>query len=149
MIREAKKNLILHRETHLDQLAAQLKDSRVKKVIGTLLSANEPQEGISEDDGKYVEDLGLVVPKPQWKISNPIYQEVIPRALTWSTQTNINQQPASYTEPNGRLNINKLLKAFQQFFREHSGNSLMVPNNGLCWNSRFCISPSKKQSIKA
>lgn len=120
MIREAKENLILRRETHLDQLAFQLKDSRVKKVVTALLSGDENVQSIFEDDVKYTEDLGLIVSKPHWKMANPIYQEVVPRALTWSTQTNISEESVNYINPNGSLNLNRLLKTFQQFFREHS-----------------------------
>lgn len=120
MIRVAKENLILRRETHLDQLVFQLEDPRVKQVIGALLSGVESVESIPEGHVKYTEDLGLIVSKPQLAIANPIYQEVIPRALTWSTQVSINQQPANYVDSDGRLNVAKLLQAFQQFFRENS-----------------------------
>jgi len=34
MIDEARENLILRRETHLDQLADKLKEERVRRVIG-------------------------------------------------------------------------------------------------------------------
>lgn len=104
----------------MDQLTAQLKDARVKKVIESLLVGSEAYNGISEEGVKYTEDLGLIVSKPELKVSNPIYQEVIPRALTWTTQTSLNQKSALYIESDGRLNMMKLLKNFQQFFREHS-----------------------------
>lgn len=120
MIRTAKENLILRRETHLDQLAFQLTDPRVKKVVGALLSGKESPDDMPEDDIRYVEDLGLAVSKPNWKIANPIYQEVIPRALTWGTQTGLAIKSPLFIDASGRLNVPKLLEKFQQFFREHS-----------------------------
>jgi hypothetical protein len=71
---------------------------------------------------QYVYDLGLIkVNRPgQISIANRIYQEVIPRELTWGHQMGINQQQAWYVTASGRLDIDKLLAAFQQFFRENS-----------------------------
>ena len=65
-------------------------------------------------------DLGLIKTEGQLSIANPIYQEVIPRELTFSTQLTIAQEPAWYIRRDGRLDLPKLLAAFQQFFREHS-----------------------------
>jgi len=53
-------------------------------------------------------------------LANRIYQEVIPRELTYSTQLTITHQPTWYIQKDGQINISKLLTAFQQFFREHS-----------------------------
>jgi hypothetical protein len=54
------------------------------------------------------------------RISNRIYQEIIPRELVWVEQTSIMQQQAWYLTPQRRIDIPKLLAAFQQFFRENS-----------------------------
>ena len=40
--------------------------------------------------------------------------------MTYSTQLTISQQTAWYLHPDGRLDLPKLLAAFQHFFREHS-----------------------------
>lgn len=64
--------------------------------------------------------LGLIRRKPQIEIANPIYREVIPSALVHTTQVQIIHQTAWYVTPEGKLNLPKLLIAFQQFFREHS-----------------------------
>ena len=54
-------------------------------------------------------------------IANPIYREIIPRALTYTTQEMaIHHDPAWYIDANGTLEVGKLLSAFQAFFREHS-----------------------------
>ena len=118
---EARERLIERRDTHIDQLADKLKEPRVHQVIGRMLS-DTPGEGIAlpEDDLQYVEDLGLIRVRPQLAIANPIYREVIPRALTWTTQVQISQETTWYIGEDGQLDIPKLLNGFQQFFRENS-----------------------------
>ena len=68
-------------------------------------------------------DLGLIYKdNSELKISNPIYQEVIPRELTTITQYNLASKikPTWYIANDGSLDMPKLLEAFQEFFREHS-----------------------------
>ncbi len=120
MIHAAKDQLILRRETHLDQLSDKLKEPRVHRVIAPILVGDTAPEKLSEDDVQYVYDLGLITIQGQLRIANPIYQEVIPRVLTYTTQLTISQESAWYLVPDGRLDMEKLLTAFQQFFREHS-----------------------------
>jgi hypothetical protein len=70
-------------------------------------------------DLDYVADLGLITIQPSVKIANRLYQEVIPRELTWRKQNRIpNQETAWYVRPDRRLDMDKLLDAFQQFYRE-------------------------------
>jgi type II secretory pathway predicted ATPase ExeA len=120
MIQQAKENLILRRVTHLDQLADKLQEPRVRRVVEALLVGDREPSAIPPDDLTYVRDLGLVKTEGQLAIANPIYQEVIPRELTFSTQLTISEEPAWYIRPDGRLDLPKLLAAFQQFFWEHS-----------------------------
>jgi hypothetical protein len=123
MITGAKERLVLRRETHLDQLVDKLKEPRVQRVISPMLQGTDLERAVSQDDIQYVIDLGLVQRTPQGlQIANPIYQEVIPRELGYITQLNFEStyQPAWYIAADGRLEIDKLLAAFQQFFREHS-----------------------------
>ena len=120
MIQQAKENLILRRVTHLDQLADKLREPRVRRVVEAILVGDQEPSAIPPDDISYVRDLGLVKTEGQLTIANPIYQEVIPRELTYTTQLTISEQPAWYLRPDGRLDLPKLLAAFQQFFREHS-----------------------------
>ena len=120
MVLEAKENIILRRETHLDQLIHKLNESRIKRVIEPLLAGEIDPESIPNDDIFYARDLGLIKIQGQLEIANPIYREVIPRELTFSTQLTISHEPAWYVGADGALNTEKLLSAFQQFFREHS-----------------------------
>ena len=120
--REAREQLIQSRATHLDQLTDKLQEPRVRRVIEAMLSGESGGvESIRPDDIEYVADLGLIQARPSLRISNRIYQETIPRELTWSTQVTIaNQEREWYVTPERRLDMPKLLAAFQQFFREHA-----------------------------
>ena len=117
---EAKERIILRREMHIDQLADKLSEERVRRVIEPVLSGVGRPDLIPTDDILYVRDLGLIRTEGQLSIANPIYQEIIPRELTYSTQLTIAHQPDWYIRPDGRLDMCELLAAFQTFFREHS-----------------------------
>jgi len=121
MVEQAKENLILRRETHLDQLMDKLKEARVQRVIQPMLLGE--QIPLSKEDTEYVVDLGLVHQNQNGhtEIANRIYQEVIPRELSWGFQMGMVQETAWYVDTtSGKLNIDKLLAAFQSFFRENS-----------------------------
>ena len=115
---EARETLILRRETHLDQLADKLREPRVRLVIEPLLSGEDGH--YSDTDREYVRDLGLVAPDPPLRVANPIYGEVLPRELTWVLQDQMPLQTAGYVGTDGRLDMDKLLAAFQDFFRQNS-----------------------------
>ena len=118
-IREAQEQLILRRETHLDQLTDKLKEKRVQRVVEPLLSGGEERH-FTDRDLEYVQDLGLVAQHRPIRIANPIYAEVVPRELTWVVQREFEQETAWYVNADGSLDVVKLLAAFQTFFREHS-----------------------------
>ena len=119
----ARERLIYSRTTHLDALSDKLREPRVNRIVADVL-ASEANEGLAQrhsiDDVQYVEDLGLIQARPQIRIANRIYREVIPRELTWTTQIRITHEQPWYLTPQRKLDIPKLLAAFQQFFREHS-----------------------------
>ena len=60
------------------------------------------------------------------RVANPIYQEIIPRELSWGAQTGMAIETAWYVAPGGRFLLSDLLIAFSQFFREHSGSWLEI-----------------------
>ena len=115
---EAREALILRRETHLDQLADKLREPRVRRVIEPLLSGGDGN--YNDTDREYVRDLGLVAPGPPLRVANPIYGEVLPRVLTWVLEDQMPQQPAWYVDAGGGLDMDRLLAAFQDFFRQNS-----------------------------
>ena len=119
---EAKESLIQRRETHLDQLADKLQEPRVRRVIEPILLGEMYEKDFNPLDVQYLVDLGLLrqAQSGEMQIANPIYQEVIPRELTWGVQSGMALNSAWYLRPDGKLDMAKLLAAFQEFFREHS-----------------------------
>ncbi len=118
-IMEAREKLILSRQTHLHQLADKLREERVRRVIEPLLSGASAGRA-SPDDVEYVRDLGLLTRRGSRRIANPIYREVIPRELMYAREDSILQETEWYVKPDGDLDVEGLLAAFQRFFREHS-----------------------------
>jgi hypothetical protein len=126
LIETAKENLILRRDTHLDQLADKLTEPRVHRVIEPML-AGKAERRHSPEDAQYVIDLGLITRETNGhgssglRVANAIYREVIPRELAFGTQLGFesSHQPAWYIGPDGSLDTMKLMKEFQQFFREN------------------------------
>ena len=122
-VQQARENLILRREIHLDQLTDKLREDRVRRVIGPMLQGESLGRQVTEEDIQYVTDLGLIRrTESGLEIANAIYREVIPRDLTFVTQVDFEStvQPAWYLGVDGRLDLPELLTAFQEFFREHS-----------------------------
>ena len=120
---EAKERLILRRETHLDQLVDKLQEARVQRVIEPMLRGENLDRTVRQDDIQYVIDLGLIRRGEMGlQIANAIYRETIPREPSFVVQLSFESavRPAWYVEANGRLDMHKLLAAFQDFFRQHS-----------------------------
>ncbi len=123
LVSEARERLILRRETHLDQLTDKLREPRVQRVLQPMLAGANLDQTVPIDEIQYVIDLGLVTRGSDGlQIANPIYREIIPRELSFIAQLNLENivSPAWYILPDGRLDMDKLLAAFQQFYREHS-----------------------------
>lgn len=123
MILNAKEQIILRRETHLDQLSDKLKEPRVRRIIEPMLAGTDLDEHVMDDDILYATDLGLVQRTGSGlQIANRIYQEVIPRQLNHIAQLNLESQVPQhwYAQPGGKLDMNKLLADFQEFFRMNS-----------------------------
>ncbi|KJJ85188.1 ATPase domain protein, prokaryote domain protein [Candidatus Omnitrophus magneticus] len=120
---EAKENLIKRRDTHLDSLLDKLKEPRVKNIVSAIINGDSLVYDNFNDDLLYVMDLGIIR-KEKYDIifSNEIYREIIPRVLNFSMQENIREEGTTswYIKPNGKLDMDKLLKAFQAFYRENS-----------------------------
>ena len=118
-ILDAREHLIRSRQVHLDQLADKLQEDRVRRVIEPLLSGAGENRSSSRDL-EYVRDLGLIACEDPPRVANPIYAEVVPRELTYAVQATLNQDAAWYVDADNGLNVDRLLAAFQAFFREHS-----------------------------
>ncbi|HOD41016.1 MAG: hypothetical protein BWY32_01325 [bacterium ADurb.Bin243] len=130
-IEQAKENIIMRRDTHIDSLIHKLREDRVRKVIGPMLAGekitfskkmnagSKEETPVTPDDVQYVVDLGLIKARGSYVISNAIYKEIIPRELVYVEQRDIVEETSWYIEK-GRLKMGRLLENFQQFFRENS-----------------------------
>jgi hypothetical protein len=66
-------------------------------------------------------DLGLVaLEKGSPQVANPIYREVIARQMTYSAQLAIPEPDWKWEKPDGTLDMDALLKEFQNFWRNNS-----------------------------
>lgn len=119
-IEQAKEILIERRQTHLDQLTDKLREERVRRVIEPIL-AGGTLDDVPEDNRRYVIDLGLVRRDPNagLVIANPIYREVIPRALASGPQDTLPLIQPAWLNANGSLNTDRLLQSFLDFWRQH------------------------------
>jgi hypothetical protein len=118
-VEAAKETIILERRSHIDSLVARLREPRVRRIIEPMLLGGELPPEPLDDDVAYVLGLGLIVVRRGFiEIANPIYREVIPRALTYVRQITIGHEPTWYARPDGGLDLDKLIRAFQVFWRK-------------------------------
>lgn len=73
--------LSLRRDPHLDQLADNLQEERVRQVVELLL-AGAHALGLSEHDLEHVRHLGLVARDRRLRIANSTYAEAAPWELS-------------------------------------------------------------------
>jgi hypothetical protein len=120
ILEQAKENLILRQETHLDSLAEKLREARVRRIIEPML-AGSALDVVPEDDRRYVLDLGLVRRDPSGGlvIANSIYREVLPRVLASGPQDSMPQIAPTWLRADGSLDPLQLLEAFLAFWRQH------------------------------
>jgi hypothetical protein len=122
LLMQAKHQLILRRDTHLDSLADKLKEKRVKRIVQDIINGKNLSLDILDDDIAYVRALGLVGKTDPLKFSNPIYAEIIPRVMAVPIQSSIPEeiQTPWFVNKDGTLNMEKVLKEFQEFYRRNS-----------------------------
>ncbi len=117
----AKEVLIRRRDTHLDSLIDRLREDRIRKVIVPILTGSYPEDDVFDDDIQFVKDLGLVAPgSGMLEIANPIYREIIPRALTAATEAFLPVRPGAYVAGDGRLLWDELLDGFTAFWKANA-----------------------------
>jgi hypothetical protein len=120
-LREAREQMILARETHLDALAYRLEDPQIRKVMESLM-AGEPDPLMAQGEPfRLCLDLGLVtLERGTPQVANPIYREVFAREVTYSAQLAIPEPEWKWEQVDGTLDMDALLKEFQKFWRNHS-----------------------------
>jgi hypothetical protein len=121
---QAREELIARQDTHLDSLAERLREPRVRHVIEPILAGTAAAHDLPEDDIRFVVDLGLVRWNGGLEIANPIYAEIIPRALAVTARAFLPRLDPIWLRPDGRLDADRLLDAFLAFWRQH-GEPLM------------------------
>jgi hypothetical protein len=118
-VEAAKEAIILERRTHIDSLIARLREPRILHILDPMLAGGQTADDVLDDDFAYVQGLGLVrAGRGGFEIANPIYREIIPRALTYVRQMQIPNDPVAYVRPDGALDLPGLMADFQAFWRE-------------------------------
>ncbi|MEM9453474.1 MAG: ATP-binding protein [Myxococcota bacterium] len=118
-VEAAKETIILERRTHIDSLVARLREDRVRRILAPMLTGGSTDGDVLDDDFAYVVGLGLLHTRAgRYEIANPIYAEVLPRALTHHRQLQIANEPAWYVRSDGSLDMAKLMADWQVFWRE-------------------------------
>lgn len=92
----------------------------MRRVIEPMLAGTTPGE-VAEEDRQYLVDLGLLRRDGAGGlvVANPIYREVLPRALAGGPQDSLPQISPSWLNADGTLNADSLLEAFLSFWRQH------------------------------
>ncbi len=118
--------LIRRRDTHLDSLIDRLCEDRVRRVIEPILGGALIRGDRIVDTVSYVEDLGLVRRSSDGPlvIANPIYHEIIPRALADEVEISIAHRASWYRAADGRLDMPALLEGFVEFWIENADEML-------------------------
>ncbi|MCK6504356.1 ATP-binding protein [Myxococcota bacterium] len=118
-IDRAKEALVLSRTTHLDNLSKRLFEPRVSRIVRPILLGEGPPEDV-HDDLDYAVDLGLITRGEQgWQAANPLYREVLVRALTWTRQAALPVPWWPWQRPDGGLDLPALVDAFVTWWRRH------------------------------
>lgn len=121
----AKEVLIRRRDTHVDSLLERLHEQRVRNVIEPILTGDSPVDEVFNDDLLFVKDLGLATSgRGGLEIANPIYREIIPRALTETTEAFLPMRRAAYIAEDGSLLWDELLDGFTAYWKEN-GESML------------------------
>ncbi|MDR3252440.1 MAG: hypothetical protein LBT35_02595, partial [Tannerella sp.] len=141
MVLKAINAILVRRDTHVDSLLYRLKEPRVKRIVEPMILGDDVTFDWASDDFQYVCDLGLIHPaiRPV-QPANPIYNEMICRALSYSFQENMANSETPYVMPrylrDGKIDMDYLMRDFQQFWRENSA----------IWQEK-CDTPNKCRNI--
>ncbi|MCB9762007.1 MAG: ATP-binding protein [Alphaproteobacteria bacterium] len=118
-IDRAKVALIKSRTTHLHNLEHRLYEPRVARVVRPVL-LGEPLPSDCPDDLDYAVDLGLLRRgHAGYEAANPIYREVLVRALTYIHQNSLADPWWPWQRPDGGLDFPALMDAFLVWWRRH------------------------------
>ncbi|GHT19939.1 hypothetical protein FACS1894189_8910 [Planctomycetales bacterium] len=120
-IRQAREQMILARETHLDSLAFRLNNPNIRYVIEKLLTGEYAPDLLNSDTFGQCLDLGLVANNDgEIGVANPVYREVLAREISYNDQMMIPKPTFRWQKTDGSLDMDSLLKEFQGFWQENS-----------------------------
>ncbi|MCP4154694.1 MAG: ATP-binding protein [bacterium] len=122
LLSRAKLELILRRDTHLDNLLEKLKEERVNKIVQAIVNGDKRAFDILDDDIAYTRDLGIIGHSSPLKFANPIYAEIVPRDMASTIQEFIPEeiQQPWFIKKKNELDMRKVLTAFQEFYSENA-----------------------------
>lgn len=120
-IKQAREQMVLARETHLDALAYRMENPQIRRMMETILTGAFDM-GLAESEAfRLCTDLGLVrLDKGALTIANPLYREVLARQMTFGAQIMIHEPEWQWEKPDGTLDMDALLQEFQKFWRRNS-----------------------------
>jgi ASC-1-like (ASCH) protein len=120
-LRQAREQMILARETHIESLAFRVKDPHVRYVIEKLLTGEYASDLLNSDAFRQCLDLGLVANNDgEIGVANPVYREVLAREISYNDQMMRPKPTFRWQKQDGTLDMDSLLKEFQKFWRKHS-----------------------------
>jgi len=120
-VEKAIENNVLRRDSHIDSLLERLREPRVRRILEPVILGDQPALTFTDDDAAYTFDLGLLrMNKGDVVPANPIYGEIIMRALSYDAQHRLPVTLEGRFISGDRLDMGALMTAFQQFWREKS-----------------------------
>jgi hypothetical protein len=120
-VKEAREQMVLARETHLDALAYRMENPAVRKVMESLIIGDSDPQLAEGEAFRLCLDLGLVTKERGTPtVANPMYREVLARHLTYGPQLAIPEPEWQWEKADGSLDMDTLLKEFQKFWRRNS-----------------------------
>ncbi|MCU0290158.1 MAG: AAA-like domain-containing protein [Acidobacteria bacterium] len=122
IVTEAKNQLIMRRDTHLDSLIDKLKEERVKSIVQAIINGDNIVFDSLNENITYIRDLGIVSQKSPLRFANPIYAEIIPRVMASAFEESLPMEIETpfFLAQNNQLDMKKIMQAFQEFYRENA-----------------------------
>lgn len=85
-VHQAAQNIIVRRETHLENLEQLLQEDQIRQVVEPMLMGDSLQN-VNQKSLEYAERCGIIKnTETGFTIANAIYREVIPRVISQNSQ---------------------------------------------------------------
>lgn len=112
------------------------------------LIAGEALPEVSLEDQRYLIDIGLlrIDTGGGLIVANPTYHEVILRHLASSSRASLPHIAPTWLTPDGRLDADKLLDAFLEFWRELHGPPGLCPGWLIIFDQRANLPPIEERT---